>query len=384
MKLKCRPEDFRVEELLSLRLARHGRYSVYRLEKRYWNTLDVIRELERRNRFRSVGRAGLKDRYSQSVQYLSVAGPGPDEIIEKNWRLVLAGKSDEPVTREAVSGNRFTITLRQLTSDEVGRVGTALPQVRASGLPNYYDEQRFGSARGGQGFIGRKLLDGHYNGALKLLLATPSAADDTATRRRKQLALDCWGDWPRVRDCAPPEARAAVEHLVGRPSDSKGAVKLLPRPLLELFLNAYQSWLYNEILCALLRKLGIPTREVAYSQGRLAFYQVLAPDQLRYLDRLTIPVPGPGAEFASDRVAAITTEVLAREGLELEGMKLTLRLRGLYFKPYPRRALLRPAELRARGPADDELYPGHHKLELSFTLPPGSYATVVVKRLAVA
>ena len=383
MKLKCRPEDFRVEELLSLKLAKRGRYSVYRLEKRYWNTLDVIRELESKHRFRRIGRAGLKDRYSHSIQYLSIAGTGPAAITEKNWRLTLAGMANEPVTRDAVSANRFTITLRSLDEAEVETALAALPQVRSSGLANYYDEQRFGSGRSGQGFIGRRLLDGHYHGALKLLLATPSAADDSSARRRHEQALAHWGDWREVAKLAPPEARPAVEHLTQRHSDFKGAVKLLPRPLLELFLNAYQSWLFNEILCALFRKLGIPTREVEYSQGKLAFYRTLLPDQLRYLDKLEIPVPGPGAEFSSDRVAAITTEVLAREGLELEDMKLGLRVRGLYFKPYPRRALVRPGELRSRGPADDDLYPGKQKLELGFTLPPGSYATILVKRLLV-
>jgi tRNA(Glu) U13 pseudouridine synthase TruD len=69
MKLKVKPEDFRVEERLKLRIKRGGLFSVYRLEKRLWNTLDVVRQLEQKYGMRRISRAGLKDRYSCSVQY---------------------------------------------------------------------------------------------------------------------------------------------------------------------------------------------------------------------------------------------------------------------------------------------------------------------------
>ncbi|MBM3315960.1 tRNA pseudouridine(13) synthase TruD, partial [candidate division WOR-3 bacterium] len=175
MKLKCRPEDFRVEEVLSLRLGRRGPFSVYRLEKRGWNTLDAIRHLEQAHGLRRLSRAGIKDRYSESVQFLSLSGRGPRLVKEKNYSLRLCGMADEPVSRRVLLGNRFRITLRAVTLPEVEAVMRSVPEVREFGLPNYYDEQRLGSARHGQGFIARRLIDGHYNGALKLYLATPSS-----------------------------------------------------------------------------------------------------------------------------------------------------------------------------------------------------------------
>jgi len=45
MKLKVTPEDFIVRELIDLPLSPKGRYTLLRLEKRFWNTLDVIRHL---------------------------------------------------------------------------------------------------------------------------------------------------------------------------------------------------------------------------------------------------------------------------------------------------------------------------------------------------
>ena len=78
MKLKFRPEDFQVEEMLRLRFTRSGRYSICRLEKRDWSTIDLLRHIERKYRLRRLSRAGLKDRYSCSLQYVSVEGRAPE------------------------------------------------------------------------------------------------------------------------------------------------------------------------------------------------------------------------------------------------------------------------------------------------------------------
>lgn len=382
MKLKVRPEDFQVEEKLRLRIKKKGAYSVYRLEKEFWNTLDVVRELERRHRFRNVGRAGLKDRYSHSVQYLSTPGAGPKSILERNYRLTLIGRADEPVSPDSLLCNSFRITLRSLADPEVEAIASELPQVRDFGVPNYYDDQRFGSARHGQGFIARKLVEGHYNGALKLWLASPSAADDSNSRRFHHLMSERWGDWRAGLEAAPAEARPVLSYLGKHPGDFKGAFRFVPRQLLELFVNAYQSFLWNETLIGVLLRLKLRLREHPYSQGNLRFYGRLNPGEHRYLRALTIPAPGPDVSFASDRVAAASAEVMGREGLQLNELKLKLRIPGLFFKPYGRGALSAPGNITLVGPKPDELYPGRKKLRLSFTLPPGAYATIVIKRLA--
>jgi tRNA pseudouridine13 synthase len=381
VKLKVRPADFQVEERLGLRPGRRGRYSLYRLEKEGWNTLDVIRELEYRHHLRGIRRAGLKDRHTQSIQYLSIPGPGPPAITAQNWKLTFVGRSDEPISHAALLGNRFSITLRDLAPDEVAAINASFPHVMHWGIPNYYDEQRMGSARHKQGFIARRLIAGHHNGALKFWLATPSAADDRRTREEKQAALDHWGDWSRCREHVPPEARAALDHLVEHPKDTKGAVRLIPRPLLELFLNAWQSWVWNETLTLLIDQCGVAVRRRPYSHGTFLFYEQLTDEAFRDLRELIIPTPGPGTKFGNDRVAAAMTEVLARDGLELSDLKLKFRLRGLFFKSWDRPAIVVPENPARSRPGPDELFPGRQKLTISFVLPPGSYATMVVKRL---
>jgi tRNA pseudouridine13 synthase len=382
MKLKVRPEDFRVEEKLRLRLKRAGPYSIYRLEKRLWNTLDVVSHLEHRHGLRRIGRAGLKDRYALSVQFLSIPGRGPKAITEKNYSLRLAGMADKPVSRDLLLGNSFSILLRDVAADEASSVTKALPQVERFGFPNYYDEQRMGSARHGQGFIARRLVDGHLSGALKLYLGTPSSADDARTRRTKTLIEESWGDWRKCLALVSPEAWPVMKYLVFHTRDFSGAVRLIPRELLGLFVNAYQAWLWNEVMVAVLEDIRLPVRYVDYRLGRFAFYDGLTSEQQRYLARLVIPAPAPDAAFASDRVARITAEVLKREGLELNRLKLKVRVEGVFFKGYERSVLAVPQRLEWSQPEPDDLYPGRQKLALSFFLTAGSFATILVKRLS--
>jgi len=381
MKIKCQPEDFRVEEIIRLKIKTRGPYSIYRLEKRFWNTLDVIRQIESRYRLKGFSRAGLKDRYAQSVQYLSLPGKGPERITAPNYQLTFIGMADRPITPAILSGNRFQITVRSLNQEELATINQEVARVKRFGVANYYDEQRFGSARHKAGFIARKLISGHYNGALKLFLATPAQADDSRTRKIKMEMARNWGDWDKCLKIVPFEGRQAIKHLIKNPGDFEGAIKLLPRTLLELFINAYQSWFWNETLRILIEELGRAHRRVRYRLGELVFYQDLAPDEFRYLSRLLIPAPGPRAEFKSEKVARIMNAVLEKEGLNLKSLKLKFRIKGLYFKPWNRPAVFLPDKLTIGDPQPDELYPGKLKLVISFILAPGTYATVLIKRL---
>lgn len=381
MKIKCRPEDFRVEEIINLDLKPKGQYSIYRLEKRYWNTLDLISRLKYRYGLKNLSRAGLKDRYSHSIQYLSLPGKGPKKITEDNYSLFLVGMADEPVTRDCLVGNRFNIIIRSLNETEIETLKHSFNSVKRFGFPNYYDEQRLGSARHGKGFIARKLIDGHYNGALKLFLATPSADDNSNTKKRKRLLAFYWGDWEKCYEFAPLEGKPIFQYLREHHRDFIGAVQLIPKTLLELFLNAYQSWLWNEVMATLLMEMGLGKITVPYGFGKLIFYESLASEEVKYLTRLVIPAPAPKAEFKSERVARITTEVLQKEGLELKQLKLKFRIKGVFFKPYERAAIVYPRKLKEGAFEPDELYPEKSKLALAFTLPAGSYATVLIKRL---
>jgi tRNA pseudouridine13 synthase len=72
---------------------------------------------------------------------------------------------------------------------------------------------------------------------------------------------------------------------------------------------------------------------------------------------------------------------LALENKSLHNFKIDLNIKGLFFKPYERNAIVIPEDFIINNAVNDELYPKKLKLTLSFALPKGSYATILLKRV---
>jgi tRNA pseudouridine13 synthase len=384
MKIKVFPKDFQVFEKMTLKTQPEGKYSIYRLEKRNWATLDLIDYLKRKHRLATIRYAGLKDRYASTTQYVSIIGEGPSKIVEENFSITFIGKSEHPVTRDYLLGNSFHITLRDLKETQIPKIELTLKKIKKDGLPNYYDEQRFGSIRHGKGFFAHKLLHKHFNGALKLYMATPSRLDDPLSRTTKKFLADNWGDWEKCKKIKYREFEPIINYLVKHRKDFKGAIRQTIRKILELLILTYQSYLWNEILVELLRSLNLKLHTYPYLAGNFLFYQALPPEAKTYLTDLLIPTPSPMMIFKSEKMEKITTDILNREGFVLKDLKMPIRVRGLFLKPFERKALVFPEKLLVKELEPDEFYKRRFKLELDFALPKGSYATILVKRLQVA
>ena len=76
MKLKCQPEDFRVEELTAARPAAKGRFVFYRLTKTDLGTIEAVEVICRRWNLaaRQVSYAGLKDRHAVTEESAAANG----------------------------------------------------------------------------------------------------------------------------------------------------------------------------------------------------------------------------------------------------------------------------------------------------------------------
>ena len=67
--------------------------------------------------------------------------------------------------------------------------------------------------------------------------------------------------------------------------------------------------------------------------------------------------------------------VLGKEKIALSALRIEQAPKMLYFKHEERDVLVYPQKLVLGRPGRDELNPGFRKLNVAFTLPPGSYAT---------
>ncbi|MEM3658418.1 MAG: tRNA pseudouridine(13) synthase TruD, partial [Candidatus Hadarchaeum sp.] len=137
-----------------------------------------------------------------------------------------------------------------------------------------------------------------------------------------------------------------------------------------------QSFLWNRIAAGYLRaRLGVPSGWVEIAGERLPLFSGLA-------DRLppdaAVPLPHHRAVYEDPVLAAVAEEVLGAEGLTPSDLKPRL-LRRAYLPRGARRLVLRPADVSVSPPTTDDRFPGRWKVTLSFTLPPGAYATLVVR-----
>lgn len=382
-KIKVSPEDFVVDELIDLPLRKKGTYTILELKKRYWNTLDVIGFVARKMHVPRTlfSRAGLKDRYSLSTQYLSFKGNIEHTLKEEHFTLTPIGMSNVPVSPRILKGNSFSITLRNMTDKEAARTEVNAKDIITYGFPNYFDEQRFGSARHRQGFIAKKLIHQHYNGALKLLLCHPYKEDGARERRFKRYCMNHWRNWQGCLNIAPPFYRPIIEHLIGHSKDFKGAIKKIDRDFLNLYLLAYQSFLFNEVLLRVVRKSGVRNVKMKYSQGEFVFYRTLRSTQ--DIRTLRIPMINEKTTLRGD-IGRIINSVLEKENITLRGMALQkMRLRGVRFKPFERAATVFPTDFTVTKPQPDDIYKDRNQCRVKCILPPGTYATILVKRLGV-
>lgn len=385
MKVKQRPTDFIVEELTDVIPHASGPFAYYRLDKEGWATPDAFALVRRRWEvdFHRLSYGGLKDRHAATSQYFTIANGPRKNLSQHHVRVTYLGQVDEPYISQHISGNRFTITVRHLTREQAVAATAHCDEVISVGLPNYFDDQRFGSVGPEGGFIAREMVLGRFEAALKLALGAPYEFDRADQKREKGLILREWGNWATLKgSLGRGHARSLVDYLVTHPTDFVGAVARLKPELKGLYLSAYQSFLWNRLLDQWLRRT-LPSDALSSVQLRLGPVSVPSrlPDDVKdRWEAMRLPLPSARLKPPPDTDwLPLVEEVLAEEGLTLAKLKVP-GMDKPFFSKGDRAGCVRPVGLSVE-PADDELNRGRRKLTLRFDLPRGSYATMLVKRI---
>ncbi len=386
MKLKQQPDDFRVEELTDVVAGAAGEFALYRLDKTGWTTPDALSAIRRRWQLdaRRVSYGGLKDRHAVTSQHVTVFHGSKRNLSHERVTVTYLGQCAEPFTAADIRANRFTITMRSMSDNAVSHAEAALREVADAGLPNYFDDQRFGSVGEGAEFVAKEMVFGRFERALWLALAAPYEHDRADVKREKATLVGLWGKWPECQAKLPKgHARSLVSYLAAHPTDFKGAVARLRPELQGLYLSAYQSYLWNKMLSAWLTSTldSANLTDVELKLGKVPA-PVRVPEEHRGAwESLTLPLPSarvkpePGVAWLP-----IVEEVLKAEGLTLAELKVKGMQKPFFSKGD------RPASIKAEKISNfadaDELNKGRRKLVLRFDLPKGSYATMLVKRIA--
>jgi tRNA pseudouridine13 synthase len=388
MKLRRVPEDFQVDEQTRVRPEK-GSFAFYRMTKTSIGTPEAIGAIvEKWNVHRKrISYGGLKDRHAVTTQYLTIHNGPKKSLRQKSLEVEYLGQVEAPFTPAEIDGNRFQLILRDMSSEDVQRSELAAQQLAETGLPNYFDNQRFGSLGQSGEWIARAWCLGNWERALWLALADPHQGDPSSEKKQKQILRDLWGKWPECQTSLDRSSRRSIvtylsdKAKVGRDPDYRGALARISVDLRGLYLSAYQSAIWNRLLTRYLESQCHQDHLQSFEliSGRCVFPLQLPREQAQSLSRESLPLPCARIERPEGIVGELLDDVLREEQIELREIRVKYP-RDSFFSKGTRAVLIRPQNL-AWNSADDELYPGQRKLTLKFELPRGSYATILVKRI---
>ena len=384
MRLKTIPGDFRVRELLEFPADPQGEHYVHLLHKEKLSTAEALSTIAREAEVdrTAIAYAGLKDRQAITEQFVSIAGRAV-ELQRPGLRLAPVGRTHEPITSRMSRGNAFTIVVRDLSPVEAALLRRNLPSLQKTGFPNYFDDQRFGCLRHGQGFPMLRILRGDYEAALRQLIATPSPRAITGDIKLKQALERHWGDWETCGNFARGPVYAPLfAHLRAHPDDHRGAIGFLPLRQRVIHSFAYQSLLWNRAVSRLLRGgVGSAQRlRIATIAGDLLAWKYLEPEREKKLLAMQTPLYGPEGGGGSEPFRRAMLAELEEAGLQRADF-LEHTVPGMIWREEPRPVLVKPEELGSVKIEPDDLHEHRVKATLGFALPRGAYATMLLKRL---
>ena len=409
-RLRTEPEDFYVEELELFDSqpvdADTGAYPhlLLRVRLRGWDTNDFAGILSDRlgiSRER-VSWAGTKDKHAVTTQLFSVDAIAPSELPElSDVDIDVVGRTGRPILFGDLAGNAFEITVRspdrpenasEITDELREFAGRTESNEQLIGVPNYFGQQRFGSHRPVTHEVGLAIARGDWEGAVMAYVGNPSEREPESTQEARAFVEEN-REWQAALEQFPNRLgyeRSMLHRLAegdDESADFRAALETVPTNLQQLFVNAAQSYVFNRILSERLRR-GLPFHEPV-AGDIVCFADEDTPEGLELPDQdstqrvdesrvgtvsrhcargrafVTAPLVGTETEFANGEPGEIERVVLEEVGLEPTDFDLP----GEFDSTGTRRAVLLRTTLDY----------GTDPLRLSFQLPRGSYATVVLR-----
>lgn len=313
-KIKQEPNDFRVKEIISLKTRDKGKYAYFRMKKESYTTVRAIQHIAKslnieRKRF---GFAGSKDKIAVTEQAVSVFGVSKERLEGvklKDIKIEFLGYGDSPISLGDLEGNEFEIVIRNLDN---------VPEVNNTRFVNYFGEQRFSRKNH---LIGKAIVKGQFKEAVEMI-------------------LEAEGDIEGI----------VRERINNNSNDYVGALRAVDRKILNMYVHAYQSWIWNR-----------------------------AADEISKAEvDVKIPLVGFSTELKGE-AGRVVERIMREEGISFRDF-IIRQIPELSSEGDERELFAEASGLEAEE-GNDELNDGKKKIKLKFRLKKGSYATIFVKSL---
>lgn len=379
--IKGSPEDFLVEEIPAYQPSGQGEHCYVQIEKRGIATLEALRRLSKALgvQERDLGYAGMKDSIGVTRQTVSIPRVAPETALAlqiPGITVLSALLHGNKLRLGHLKGNRFRIRVRDASPGALSHAEAAIAILEKRGVPNRFGSQRYG-VLGNSHQIGAAMLRRDFKAAVDTLIGDPAAVSD----ERWRLAIEAYrrGELAQSLELFPGQFRVEREligRLLQRPDAYDKAFNTVQPRLKRLYLSAFQSSLFDQVLEQRLDRLEhIGAGDIAFKHENGACFLVRdAAAEATRAEAFEISATGPmfGCTMMEPEgpQAELERGVLAAQGLAPESFDLpgALRMEG------ERRALRVPL-------ADASVQEEDGNLVVGFSLPRGSYATCVMSEI---
>ena len=381
----------------------------------------------------SLSVAGTKDKRAVTSQWVTAYQVHPQRLLcltksmNQSWKFGNFEYCPTSLGLGDLSGNTFEITLRGVTCPEQ-RIAEAVNHTKQHGFINYFGLQRFGTGVVPTHHIGEALLCGQWKSAVEHIL-TPT--DDTRSDVKDALlaylktgnALDALKNLPRKfstqRTVLEFLAKAAQGGNAAGEDVFANALLSLPKTTRNIYIHAFQSFVWNNVVServslhgsgqVLVGDLVIPRKMCGVQQDlgkrkrddsidRSDDPHVVTQEDVDYsrysIDDVVLPLPGSTVKFPENSVASMYDRHLAKVK-ELNCHHIKQFLMGSFKGAY-RHFIYRPTDLEYKlykyNEIDEDIprfnsVPADNTggkflaLILRFSLPPSSYATMLIREV---
>jgi len=371
-KLRSTPEDFYVEEIFDNIIGKDdGNVLVLKLQIKNWEHNRLIRYIARSLGVspKQVFFAGTKDKRALKVQYLSIPGAKYKDFHLEDVSVLEYFYLDKPLTMGSHSGNFFRINVKNTISEIFSKNCKAVSAGNV--FPNFYGPQRFGSMRPVTHLVGRAIVRNDFEEATRIFIGYPGEDRFREQRAKYYNNPDPSSNYESFPDALDLEKKV-MKHLIENYGDFAGAIKVLPANLVEMFIHAYQGYLFNLILSKRLEySKNIETGDILFYNGRMIKATEINIDKIRrnFISEKISPtglVIGYESEFAGGIMGEIEREVISNEGIQGFEFKLPF---GLKSKGERRPIFTFPLNMKC------------FENSLEFTLKPGAYGTSLLREI---
>jgi tRNA pseudouridine13 synthase len=378
------------------------------LVKRNWDTFIALRNIAKQLGVDQgqIQIAGIKDAKAVTAQHITVENCSMEDASRVNFKEIEirpVGYVRDKLSPYYLLGNNFTISIKNIEYSELA-VAKLITETASSldalgGIPNFFGHQRFGTTRPITHLVGKAIVEGDFEEAAMLFLAKPSVHEHPSSRRARA-ELQSTRDFKLALQNFPKQLRFErfmLWHLVEKTEDFVGAFRRLPVKLQALFVQAYQSYLFNRFLSERvkngfsLNKAEIGDYVVNVERSGLPMFHtvkftdsenVSEVNKLVNAGRMQVALPLIGVK---QRLSQGVMEQIERQILEEENVETrNFRVNGV--REMNRRGGLRAVATPVRsfklhGVSASATKKRTHRADLSFMLLRGSYATLFLREI---